>query len=158
MGNRVRIASRYNAPSSTHLSRNYSARRVHQCQYLPFPTTRETSMSTKDPPAPNPRPPSSSGAERVSGQTIQVGFVPLNPCAPIIVAHGSGSGCSPSTPLLSRLRGHYTNYLDYFGTIASRPDRVIGRCVTSSCKRCKDRFRQSECVASPRHKFVATAE
>jgi len=25
MGNRVRIASRYNAPSSTHLNRNYSA-------------------------------------------------------------------------------------------------------------------------------------
>jgi hypothetical protein len=41
------------------------------------------SASRPFPVAPNPRPPSSSGAERVSGQTIQVGFVPLNPCAPM---------------------------------------------------------------------------
>ena len=54
------------------------------------------------------RPPSSSGAERVSGQTIQAGFVPLNPCAPIIVAHGSGS--SPSTLSLSRLSANPASF------------------------------------------------
>jgi hypothetical protein len=58
-------------------------------------------MATKNPPAPNSSTSKTSGAERVSGQTIQAGSVPLNPCAAIIVAHGSGS--SPSTLSLSRL-------------------------------------------------------
>jgi hypothetical protein len=108
MGNRVRIAGRYNAPSSTHLNRNYSAAGTPAPVPTFFPLRERLRCRPKILLRRIPRPPSSSGAERVSGQTIQAGFVPLNPCAPIIVAHGSGS--SPSTLSLSRLSANPASF------------------------------------------------